>query len=107
MMRAAFDPAHTALVLVDHQVGTVKLVRNLPHDRVKANTLALAKAARILGMPVVLTSSQEDRAQGPLFPELQPIVPEAFAARVKRAGIVNAWNDPNFRRAVRPGGGIF
>ncbi len=99
-MNSAFDPKHTALLLIDHQVGTVNLVRNLPHDRVKRNTLALAKAARILGLPVVLTSSQEDRAQGPLFPELETLLPEAYKARVQRAGIVNAWNDPAFRDAV-------
>jgi len=27
-------------------------------------------------------------------------VPDAFAARIKRAGIVNAWDDPNFKQTV-------
>jgi isochorismatase family protein len=54
----------------------------------------------VRGIPVVLTSSQEQNIQGPLLPELEGILPEAFAARVKRAGIVNAWNDPNFKAAV-------
>jgi nicotinamidase-related amidase len=56
--------------------------------------------AKVLGIPVVLTSSQEQNVQGPLLPELEGILPEAFAARVKRAGIVNAWNDPNFKAMV-------
>ena len=34
------------------------------------------------------------------MPELREILPEAFDARVKRAGIVNAWTDANFRAAV-------
>ena len=34
------------------------------------------------------------------MPELREIVPDAFAARIKRAGIVNAWDDPNFKQAV-------
>ena len=34
------------------------------------------------------------------MPELREIVPEAFAARIKRAGIVNAWADPNFKQTV-------
>lgn len=67
---------------------------------VKRNTLALAKTAKILNIPVVLTSSQEQNVQGPLLPELEQILPEAFAARVQRAGIVNAWSDPNFKKAV-------
>jgi nicotinamidase-related amidase len=99
-MPAPFSPSDTALLLIDHQVGTMQLIKNLPIDAVVRNTLALAKAARILNMPVVLTSSQEDRLQGPLIPELQQIVPEPFATRVRRAGIVNAWADSAFRAAA-------
>lgn len=78
----------------------MQLIKNIPVDHVKKVTLALAKAARILNMPVVLTSSQEERLQGPLMPELAQILPEAFEARIKRAGIVNAWSDANFRNAA-------
>ena len=99
-MNAPFRPQDTALVLIDHQIGTMQLIKNLPLDRVKKHSLALAKAAGILNMPVVLTSSQEDRAQGPLLPELQALLPKAYAARVKRRGMVNAWADPAFRDAV-------
>jgi len=99
-----FTPANSAMVLIDHQVGTIQLVRNLATADVVRFTLALAKAAKILGMPVVLTTSQEDHAQGPLIPELETIVPEAFAARVRRPGTVNAWNDPNFRSAIEATG---
>jgi nicotinamidase-related amidase len=99
-MMGAFTSSNSALFLIDHQVGTMKLIKNIPLEVVKRNTLALAKTAKILGMPVVLTSSQEQNIQGPLLPELEGVLPEEFAARVKRAGIVNAWNDPNFKAAV-------
>ncbi len=99
-----FSAANSAMLLIDHQVGTMQLIKNLPLDDVKRRTLALAKAARILGMPVVLTSSQEERIQGPLLPELADLLPEAFAARIKRAGIVNAWADPAFKAAVEATG---
>ncbi len=99
-MNNIFQPQNTALLLIDHQIGTMQLIKNISLDVVKRHTLALAKTAKILNMPVVLTSSQEENMQGSLLPELQEIVPEAFAARVKRAGIVNAWNDPNFKNAV-------
>lgn len=95
-----FRPADTALLLIDHQVGTMQLIRNIDSAHAGRMALALARAARILGLPVVLTSSQEDRLQGPLMPELEAILPEAFAARVKRGGVVNAWRDPAFRNAV-------
>jgi nicotinamidase-related amidase len=99
-----FTADNSALLLIDHQVGTMQLIKNLPLDHVKKVTLALAKAAKILNLPVVLTSSQEERLQGPLMPELQQILPEAFEKRVQRAGIVNAWNDANFKKAVEATG---
>lgn len=102
--RSSFQPSDTALVLIDHQVGTLQLVHTLPVDQVKRNTLALAKAALILDLPVVLTASQEDHVQGPLLPELRDLLPDAYAKRVRRAGIVNAWTDPAFRAAVESTG---
>lgn len=95
-----FTPQDSALLLIDHQVGTMQLVKNIPSEVVKQNAIALAKTAKILNIPVVLTSSQENNIQGPLLPELQEILPASFEARVQRAGIVNAWNDPNFSAAV-------
>lgn len=57
-----------------------------------------------MNMPVVLTSSLEENVQGLLLPELQSAVPKAYAARIKRAGIVNAWDDPDFAAACRATG---
>ena len=99
-----FTPADSALLLIDHQTGTMQLIKTIPLEAVKRNTLALAKTAKILNIPVVLTSSQEENQQGPLIPELEQILPDEFAARVKRAGIVNAWNDPSFVAAVKKTG---
>lgn len=99
-----FTPQDSALLLIDHQIGTMQLIKNIPHDVVKQNAIALAKTAKILGLPVVLTSSQETNIQGLLLSEFQDILPEVYNARIKRAGIVNAWNDPNFSAAVEATG---
>ena len=96
-----FNADNAALLLIDHQVGTIEWMHSAPKDEVKRNTLAVAQAAKAVGMPVLLTSSMEWEAQGPLFSELAEILPEAFAARVKRAGIVDAFDDPNFAAAVK------
>ena len=103
-MSDLFTAENSAMLLIDHQLGTMKLIENIPLEVVRRNTLALAKTAKILGIPVVLTSSQEQNVQGPLLPELAEILPEAFAARVQRAGIVNAWSDSNFKAAVEETG---
>jgi nicotinamidase-related amidase len=65
-MIGTFSPTDSALLLIDHQLGTMKLIKNIPLDVVKRNTLALAKTAKILNIPVVLTSSQEQNVQGPI-----------------------------------------
>jgi nicotinamidase-related amidase len=99
-----FTSENSALLLIDHQIGTMKLIHNIPLDVVKRNTLALAKTVKILNITVILTSSQEENIQGALLPELAEILPEAFEARIKRAGIVNAWDDTNFKTAVEATG---
>src|SRR6185436_20383932 len=75
-----------------------------PFDELKRNALMLAKTARILKLPTVLTSSMEEHAQGPLLAELKTILPNEFAARIKRLGIVNAMDDENFAKAVKATG---
>lgn len=103
-MSNIFTSENSALLLIDHQIGTMKLIKNISLEVVKRNTLALAKSAKILNIPVILTSSQEENVQGALMPELSSILPEAFKTRIKRAGIVNAWNDKNFKSAVEATG---
>ncbi|WUW58425.1 isochorismatase family protein [Streptomyces sp. NBC_01456] len=92
------------MLLIDHQVGTMGWVGSIPFDEMKANALALAKAAKALDIPVVVTSSMEEYAQGPLLAELEEIAPEEFAARIKRQGVVNAFDDENFAAAVKAAG---
>jgi nicotinamidase-related amidase len=99
-----FNGLNAAMCLIDHQIGTMSWVRSAPLEEIKKNTVVLAKAARALNMPVILTSSMEEQVQGPLMPELQAILPEAFAARVKRVGVVDAMDDENFASAVRATG---
>ena len=96
----------TAVILIDHQVGTNKWASTTPLALLQRNVLILAKFAKGTGMPAVLTSSQETNlnAQGPLMPELQTALPEAFAARIKREGVVNAWDDEKFAEACRKTG---
>lgn len=104
MKNTPFSPKDTALVLIDHQVGTMQLIKNIDVAHAKKMTIALAKVAKIFGMPVVLTSSQENALQGPLMPELQGILPNEYKNRIQRAGIVNAWTDPAFKKAVEATG---
>jgi nicotinamidase-related amidase len=100
MTQERFTAENAALLLIDHQVGTMQLIKNIDRELAAKQSIALAKMAKILNMPVVITSSQEDRAQGPILPEIAEVQPEAHAARIKRPGVVNAWAYPAFREAV-------
>jgi nicotinamidase-related amidase len=104
MSTKLFRPDDTAVLLIDHQLGTMSWVRSTDIEEMKANALALAKAAKALGMPLVLTSSLEDQAQGPLARELAEIAPDEYAGRIQRVGVVNAMDDPNFAAAVKAAG---
>ena len=101
-----FSIEDTAVILIDHQVGTNTWASTTPLALLQRNVIILAKFAKGTGMPTVLTSSQETNVnvQGPLMPELQEILPEAFAARIKRQGVVNAWDDEHFANACRKTG---
>jgi nicotinamidase-related amidase len=103
----ALTTENTALVLVDHQVGTIGWAGELAveeRELLKVWVKVIARFAKAAGMPVVLTSSLESEAQGPLLPEFEKILPEEFAARIKREGVINAWDDPAFAAAVRATG---
>jgi len=95
-----FHRETSALILIDHQMGTLQLIKNIASDAALRNAVVLAKAAKTLKMPIVMTASMEDHLQGPLALALQQVAPEAYKVRVKRLGIVNAWADPNFKAAV-------
>ena len=101
-----FNTNDTAVVLIDHQVGTNTWAATTPLALLQRNVIILAKFAKGVGMPVVLTSSQETNVnvQGPLMPELKDVLPEAFAARIRRQGVVNAWDDESFANACRSTG---
>ena len=103
-MLPRFKPDSAALLLIDYQVGTLQLAKTNPSDVALRNAITLAKAALAFDMPIVLTSSQEDKIQGRIDERLQRVIPDAFEKRVKRAGIVDAWKDPNFKKAVEKTG---
>lgn len=104
MIKNRFTAENAALLLIDHQVGTMGWVKSTTFEDMKRNALILAKTAKILKLPTVLTSSMEEYTQGPLLSELETILPDEFAARVKRFGIVNAMDDENFAKAVQATG---
>jgi nicotinamidase-related amidase len=97
-------PEDAALVIIDHQVLSMGLMRTRPLETVVANSVALVKTAQVLGIPQVWTSSTEDENQDWWAPELAELDPGAYQARVKRTGVVDSWNQPEVVEAVKATG---
>ena len=57
VMSGQFTPENCALVLIDHQVGTLQFVHTMSPETSLQNAIMLAKAAKVYDMPVVLTTS--------------------------------------------------
>ena len=102
----AINPApltadNAALVLVDHQVGLMTGIRDYSIAELKHNVVGLAKAASILGLPIVTTTTSANTLWGPAFPELKQALPhQRFIDRTT----VNAWDDPSVEEAIRATG---
>jgi nicotinamidase-related amidase len=91
---------NAVLLLIDHQVGLFTGVRDIPVAELKHNVVALAKAAKVLGMPVIVTATSPEM-WGPVIPELTEALPGVpIIARTT----VNAFDDARFAKAVEATG---
>jgi len=90
-------PETAVLLLIDHQAGLVSGIRDLAPDEVRHNAVAFARAARVLGVPVLLTSTAP-MMWGPTLPELREALPGVD--NIERS-VVNAWDEPRVRDAVK------
>jgi nicotinamidase-related amidase len=99
-MKNKFTVENATMLLIDHQQGTIKLARNLPYAEIVQNTRALARTAVESEMPLVLTTSMEDHFQGLLLDDLQELAPDAYEHRIKRPGVVDAWEYDEYKSAV-------
>lgn len=91
----------TVLLLTDHQVGLYTGVRDTTVGELKHNVVALAKAARVLGVPVILTATMTDGMWGPIIPELLAALPDVEP--IVRSKI-NAFDDPRVVAAIEKTG---
>jgi nicotinamidase-related amidase len=92
---------NAALVLVDHQVGLMTGVRDYSIGELKHNVVALAKAAKALKLPIVLTTTARDSMWGPTFPELVEALP---GIEIIDRSSVNAFDDARVTRAIEATG---
>lgn len=89
-------PDNAALLLIDHQVGLFTGVRDIPVGELKHNVVALAKAAKVLAVPIIVTATSPEM-WGPTIPELTEALP---GIPIINRTTVNAFDEPRFAKAV-------
>jgi nicotinamidase-related amidase len=93
-------PEESVLVLIDHQpFQLTNLNSHDPHMAVN-NATALAKAARVFGVPTILTSVIADRG-GFIFPQITDVFPDQ---EVIDRTFINTWEDRKVVDAVKATG---
>ncbi|MER6566900.1 isochorismatase family protein [Streptomyces sp. NPDC001093] len=93
---------NAAVVLVDHQVGLLSGVRDIPLVELKHNVVAMARAATVLGIPLVVTTTAAESMWGPTTPELVEALPAGY--KIIDRSTVNAWHDDRVREAIEATG---
>ncbi len=103
-MAITYEPLtqdNAAVILVDHQVGLMTGVRDYSTGELKHNVIALAKAAKALKLPIVVTTTAASSMWGPTFPELVDALP---GIEIIDRSTVNAYDDPRVARAIEATG---
>ncbi len=95
-----FTIENSAVILVDHQTGTLNWVTSLPKETVTASCRVMAKMAQTYAMPLVLTTTMEEYV-GPTVDDIRTVAQDAFDNRFKRGGQLNCWNDPALQDHVK------
>ncbi|MDP9793156.1 nicotinamidase-related amidase [Catenuloplanes nepalensis] len=97
-----YNAEDAALLLIDHQPQMIFGARSSTDPQSLVNNVtALAKSARLFGLPTVLTSIAAESFGGDLIPEITRALPDIDV--IDRSHI-NAWQDGAFRAAVEATG---
>lgn len=90
-------PQNSALVLIDHQPQMAFGVQSIDRQTLKNNVVALAKSAKVFGVPTTLTAVASKTFSGPIWPEILEIFPGQTP--IERTSM-NSWDSKEFRDSI-------
>ncbi|KAH7232051.1 hypothetical protein FSOLCH5_008724 [Fusarium solani] len=93
------DKNDALLLVVDIQEGLYQIARDFDPTLYRDQALAHAALGEVFDLPVILTTSADQGPNGPLMREITEKYPKA--PFIQRQGEVNAWDNSEFRDAVR------
>jgi nicotinamidase-related amidase len=97
---ALLTPENCVLLLIDHQPFQLANVHSHDPTMVINNVTALARTAKVYGIPTILTTVNEERG-GAIFKQIQAVFPDQ---RTINRTSINSWEDRRVVEAVRKTG---
>src|SRR3981189_3116422 len=90
--KGLLTPDNCVLTLIDLQPQMLFGVSNFDRQSIINNNVALAKAARVFGVPVILSTVETRSFSRNPWPQIQAIFPKQ--APIERSSM-NSWDDKN------------
>jgi nicotinamidase-related amidase len=94
-------PQNSQIIFIDHQPQMAFGVQSIDRQVLKNNTVGLAKAAKVFGIPTVITTVETESFSGHTYPELLNVFPEQ---KILERTSMNSWDDQKVRDALKANG---
>lgn len=94
-------PQNSQMIFIDHQPQMAFGVQSIDRQVLKNNTVALAKAAKLYGIPTTITTVETESFSGHTYPELLGVFPEN---EILERTSMNSWDDQKVRDALAANG---
>jgi nicotinamidase-related amidase len=95
--KGLLTPANCVVAIIDLQPQMLFGVANFDRQSIINNNLILAKAAKVFGVPVVLSTVETKDFSGNMWPQIRAVYPDQ--APIERSSM-NSWDDANFVAAI-------
>src|SRR4030095_4757391 len=94
-------PKNCQLIFIDQQPQMAFGVQSIDRQVLKNNVVALAQAAKVFGIPTIITTVETDGFSGNTYPELLAVFPEH---KILERTSMNSWDDQNVRDSLAAAG---
>jgi nicotinamidase-related amidase len=94
-------PQNSQIIFIDHQPQMAFGVQSIDRQVLKNNVVGLAKAAKVFGIPVTITTVETESFSGHTYPELLAVFPDR--PLLERTSM-NSWDDQKVRDALKTNG---
>ncbi len=99
--KGLLTPDNCVITLIDHQPQMLFGVTSIDRQSLINNVVGFAKAAKLFGVPLILSTVETKAFSGNLWPQLKAIYPDQTP--IERSSM-NSWDDEHFVAAVKATG---